>query len=128
MGMFRCGDPPLVRPLPEGDKWKLEEPFWFIWTDGEKVVKRIVPIGFVTDGLSIPRFYRGRFSPNGKAFRAAIAHDYLYRECPFREPRALCDQVLNDGAQFCGEGWWNRNMLHKAVRIGGWVPYGRKCE
>lgn len=127
--MFTSSPPPLVRPLEEGDKWKLEEDFAFSWTsaDGTLTVERLVPKGFITDGLSIPRVFRGRFSPTGKAFRAAIAHDWLYRECP-PLPRDICDAVFLDGMEFCEEGWWNRNVMHKAVRAFGWFKYGRECK
>ena len=35
-----------------------------------------VPIGFISDGATIPFFLRGHFSPTGKYFGAAIVHDY----------------------------------------------------
>jgi hypothetical protein len=37
----------------------------------------IAPIGFVTDGASIPWFLWWRFSPTGRHFGAAIVHDYV---------------------------------------------------
>lgn len=37
----------------------------------------IVPTGFITDGASVPRIFRGIFSPTGRYFGAAIIHDYI---------------------------------------------------
>lgn len=127
--MFTCSDPPLVRPLPEGDAWQLAEPFAFEWTssDGLLTVARVIPAGFITDGLSIPRLLRARFSPTGKSFRAAIAHDALYRECP-PIARDIADEIFKDGMAFCGEGWWNSQLMHKAVRAFGWARHGRDCK
>jgi hypothetical protein len=127
--MFECSDHPLVRPHPDGDRFILAEPFWFRWEskDGTRVIERTLEPGFVTDGLSVPKFYRARFSPFGRAFRAAIAHDALYRECP-PEPRGDCDQVFLEGMRFCGESLWNRNVMHKMVRAFGWARHGRDCK
>jgi hypothetical protein len=52
-------------------KWKLLEEY----TSHNGVVK--VPVGFVTDGASVPRIFQYWFSPTGKYFGAAIIHDFL---------------------------------------------------
>ena len=36
-----------------------------------------VPVGFISDGATIPMFLRGTFSPTGNYFGASIIHDYL---------------------------------------------------
>jgi len=38
----------------------------------------VVPMGFVTNGATIPRWLRKRIYPTGELFRAAVVHDYLY--------------------------------------------------
>jgi hypothetical protein len=125
--MFACPNPPIVYPLPEGDKWELRESFWVSWVgDGHPMIHETVPCGFVTDGLSIPRFYRWRFSPSGPGFRAALAHDFLYRRADV--PRAICDQVFRDGLAFCGVSWWERNVMWATLKIGGGVAYGKSLR
>lgn len=42
----------------------------------------IVPVGFVTDFASVPRLLWWLFPPRGKHTKAAVLHDYLYREAP----------------------------------------------
>lgn len=124
--MFACPEQnPATRLLPQGDEWVLLEPFWFTWVGQGETIHRHIPAGFVTDGASIPRFYRWRFSPTGKGFRAAVAHDWLYREAVV--PRGVCDQVFRDGLAFCGENGWNQRVIHAALRIGGWTSYGKNA-
>ena len=38
----------------------------------------IVPIGFITNGASVPKLLRGIYSQQGKYLVPAIIHDYLY--------------------------------------------------
>jgi len=38
-----------------------------------------VPVGFKTDGASVPRIFWAFFNPVGELFEAAIIHDYQYR-------------------------------------------------
>lgn len=125
--MFACPNPPIVYPLPEGDAWELREPFWFSWRgEGHGPIFETVPCGFVTDGLSIPRFYRWRFSASGRGFRAAIAHDFLYRHAVV--PRSVCDRVFRDGLQFCGVNVWERNVMYLTLKLGGGFAYGKSLE
>jgi hypothetical protein len=125
--MFAYGKHIDTRLLPDGDKWLLINEWWFSWS-GEKGDVHVVipPSTFVTDFASIPRFYRWRFSPTGKCAPAALAHDYLYRQAEL--PRDVCDQVFLDGMKACGVGWWDRHVMHKAVRIGGWAAYGKAAD
>lgn len=123
--MFACpAHNPATRQVLEGDAWELLEPFWFSWAgDGHPMIHETVPCGFITDGLSIPRFYRWRFSASGKGFRAAICHDYLYRTATV--PRDVCDRVFRDGLEHCGVNVWERNVMYYTLRIGGGVAYGK---
>jgi len=52
-------------------KWELME----VYTSNNEEVN--VPIGFITDGASIPFYARMWFSPTGRYFGAAIVHDYI---------------------------------------------------
>lgn len=123
--MFACPPRnPATRQLLEGDAWELLEPFWFSWRgEGHAPIFETLPCGFVSDGLSIPRFYRFRFSPSGRGFRAALAHDFLYRHAVV--PRAVCDRVFRDGLEYCGVNWWERNVMYAALKLGGGFAYGK---
>jgi len=52
-------------------KWELQEEYTSITGNVE------VPIGFITDGASIPLYAQIIFSPTGRYFGAAIIHDYI---------------------------------------------------
>ena len=56
----------------------------------------VVPIGFESDGASVPRFFwRYVFPPgNVHAMRAAFLHDYVYREHPKGWTRKMADKMF----------------------------------
>lgn len=122
--MFAHSGNPIVELLPEGDRWKLRAPWWFTWKRDGLEIHEFLPTGFETDFASIPRIYRWRFSPTGKQAPSALAHDFLYRQA--MQPRDVCDQVFLDGMEACGVGWWDRHVMHKAVRLFGGLAYGRQ--
>lgn len=126
--MFACpSQNPATRQVLAGDAWELLEPFWFSWRgEGHAPIFEVIPCGFVTDGLSIPRLYRWRFSASGRGFRAAICHDWLYRTGIV--PRHVADQVFRDGLQFCGVNWYERNLMWATLKIGGGIAYGKSRE
>jgi len=70
-----------VRAIAAAD-WATIEPL--AWTgrirDGGEVSTIVVPIGFVTDFATVPRFLQWLFRPYGPYTRAAVLHDYLLTE------------------------------------------------
>lgn len=58
----------------DGKRFTLREPIIYPTADGTIVV----PIGFVTDFASIPRFLWSIYPPTGRYQRAAVLHDWLY--------------------------------------------------
>ena len=55
-----------------------------------------VPAGFESDGASVPRFFWRLVFPPGdsQALRAAILHDYIYREHPHGWTREDADKLF----------------------------------
>lgn len=82
-----------------------------------------VPIGFVTDGASIPReLWSTVGSPfTGKYRRAAVVHDYLYKLQPL--PRAKCDLVLLEAMMKDGTEKILAKTIYDGVRLGGWKAW-----
>lgn len=79
------------------DIYRVVEGFHYVCNDGTVVV---VPTGYLTDGASIPKLFRGFINPWGRHARASIVHDIL---CDFGtaydpdlKPVPVTDDELND--------------------------------
>lgn len=80
-----------------------------------------VPPGFVTDLASVPRLPFVYLLAGGTAKKAAVVHDYLYREqcCSRRD----ADSVFEEAMRASGQPWWRRKLMWAGVRLFGWLPY-----
>ena len=98
-------------------QWKLTEVFKYV--NPPLAVK--VPIGFVTDGASIPRLVWVLIgSPwGGKYAKAAVVHDYGYYTQV--QPRRMVDKQFIDGMTILGVSYWKKRVMYRAVRMGGWI-------
>jgi hypothetical protein len=110
---------PLKGAYIGGGKWKLTEPFEY--RDNPLVIT--VPVGFITDGASIPRFAWGLIgSPwSGRYSRAAVVHDWGY----FKQamPRLTVDRIFLQGMRILGVPRWKRILMYAAVRAFAWKPW-----
>ncbi len=84
----------IHRANERGDVFTLLETLEVKWR-GRSVE---VPSGFESDGASVPRFFwRSVFPPGDqKAFRGAVAHDWLYRAHLPKWTRREADQMFYD--------------------------------
>jgi hypothetical protein len=84
-----------------------------------------VPIGFVTDGASIPRLFWGILHPYGSYFPAALLHDYLYspRSDSYKFTRKQADLLFFEAMFNLGVPWHWRHIMYKAVRRFGGFSY-----
>jgi hypothetical protein len=90
-----------------------------------------VPIGFHSDGLSIPRIAWPLVGPaTGKGFAAGLIHDFLYSQASnLRYPdftRAEADAIFLECLYHLGVSWPKRHAMHLAVRSFGWQFYKKK--
>jgi len=93
-------------------QWELVEEY--ISADGEFTV----PVGFITDGASIPYFARKVFPPTGKYFGAAILHDWLlqeYKDWDIANAAFKKELIASDIPK------WRRVIVHQAVVVRGWA-------
>jgi hypothetical protein len=90
--------------------------------------KITVPLGFITDGASVPRIFWNILSPFGEYAPAAIIHDFLYSKDSdgYEYERWECDQLFLMAMKDCGVGWIKRHAIYNAVRIGGWASYKKR--
>ena len=80
-----------------------------------------VPPGFESDGASVPRFFwRVVFPPgDADALRAAILHDYIYREHPAGWSRADADRLFRDVLIADGVPTLRARLAYWGVRLFG---------
>ena len=89
--------------------------------------------GFDTDYASVPRAFWSIYPPDGSYRAAAVVHDWLYW-CLAKEPlgeritRAQADAVFLEALTALEIPWARRHLLHKAVRLGGWLPWGKRAK
>lgn len=104
--------------------WSLTAPLVYK-SDITGVGTLTVPVGYVTDFASVPRWPALFFSIFGDiASEAATLHDYVYSTAPFS--RYKCDCVLREAAIATGTPHWKAMGLFLGVRIGGSSHYGKK--
>jgi len=111
-------DPLEVRLLPDGRRRKLLIPLRYM---GDELIT--VPEGFITDYASVPRIFWNIIPPSGRYARAAVLHDYLYKELIY--DRLKCDQILLEAMKALNVAPWKRQVMFLAVRAGGWITYNR---
>ncbi len=115
---------PLPKDIINEEDWILLTNFRVKWTD-ETGTRRIltVPAGFKTDLSSIPKFARSIISVVGRQNHASLVHDWVYfKRIKFEEAewtRADIDLFFLLMMEVSGVGWWRRNSMYKAVRVGG---------
>jgi hypothetical protein len=98
----------------------LTKPLTYTTDQNETVT---APIGFWTDGASVPRFLWRIYPPFGEYFRAAVVHDFMYYRGEF--VRSKCDGIFKEAVRACGCSRVTEWALYTGVRIGGWYAYGK---
>ena len=91
----------------------------------KKGVTHTVPVGFTTDGASIPKiFWSWIGSPFTGLYRLpSLVHDYLYYTQTTK--RSYADKVFLEGMEDKKVSFWKRRMMYLAVRFRGWIPWNR---
>jgi len=112
----------ICRALADGVNWELHAPLVIdLGLPGNRDLLRI-PKGFTTDFGSIPWFIPNWIAnPQGKAKRAFVMHDYLYRNQLFTQ--LVDDALLNEGMIIDGVNWFQRATVYRGLRLGGWCTW-----
>ena len=100
-----------------GDILTLKEDLTVQWQGRELTV----PAGFQCDGASVPRFLWSSVSPaiDPRTLRAAVVHDYLYRNAPENWTRKDADELFYDFIREDGLSWWKSQKAYWGVRLFG---------
>lgn len=101
-----------------GRVFTLMEPLRIEWRG--KTIE--VPVGFQSDGASVPRAFWRLVFPNSdnQALRAAFAHDWLYRNHPEGWTKEEADKMFYEVLQEDGISKWRAWLAYKGVDWFGW--------
>ena len=106
-----------VTELPDLDakrRWKLLAPLSYVTEAGDEIV---APVDLLTDFGSIPAPLRWLVSRTGRHTKAAVIHDYQWREADEGNlDRREADEIFREGLCFLGVSWLRRWMMWTAVR------------
>ena len=84
----------------------------------------VVPVGFVCDLASIPWISSFAFDKLGRHQRAAVLHDWFYRNRV--ESKAWADAQFRRAMEIDGVVWWRRWVIWSGVAAFGWVSWWRR--
>ena len=92
-----------------------------------------VPVGFVCDGASIPRFLWAVIgSPFVGRYRyPAVLHDFIYRTQPDGWTRSMGDDMFLAAMETRKTPRYKRVPIYLGVRAGGWCAWAanaKTCE
>ena len=107
----------IVSIPPDGEIRTLIKPFSYSVGNNKVIIE--VPIGFITDGASIPKIAWSIIgSPmTGKYIYAAVLHDYCYFIKTFSRKKS--DQIFLEAMEILGVSKLKRKIIYYAVRAGG---------
>lgn len=113
---------PELTKLLVNDKWDgvnyvLVRDWLLVFENERGRLELRIKAGFITDGGSIPWWYRWRLSPTGAYLIAYLAHDGIYATEALS--RSDADWILLELIEELGGNWGIRNEVYVAVRWGG---------
>lgn len=85
--------------------------------------KIVIPSGFITDGGSVPRALWSIVNPWGRASKAYVLHDWMYKNQ--ERSRLVSDATLLEAMEVLGVNLIQRWLVYRGVRIGGWVAWNK---
>ena len=132
LARFPLGNPHLAL-LPAGSKYPFEvmADFVYCWPGhGDwPALDIVVPRGYLTDLLSVPRPLWPVLPPHGAGAWGGLPHDLLYGirfTLPGQDEddaRAMADRILLDAARDSGASTFRARTLYAGDRIGGWPAW-----
>lgn len=108
---------PLVIEEVNATTWRLVREFRY---DSAVLGARIIiPAGFVTDFLTIPRWPFVYWWLGDRGRKSAVVHDFLYGLHVGTTERRVADAVLEEALVCEGLSGWQRRLVAIGVRFGG---------
>lgn len=109
-----------LRYLGYSDQYETLEEISRTLSNGKKIT---IPIGFITDMASTPRFTWVIFPPFGKYAYASVVHDYLYMTPEIIVSRRFADAEFKRIMKEDGVGLVTRNVFYWFVSLLGFINW-----
>lgn len=121
---------PLAVEFIDGVNWRLSHSLSYRTKAYEISTVRAC---FIFDFASIPRFLAWLYPSAGDGESlyglASLWHDWLYchRKIGGRTiKRVEADNLFYEIMRYAGVSWWTAGRMYRAVRIFGWISWGRR--
>lgn len=128
---FRHYDAPLMTQFsPEATQklgkrvWVVTVPFTYYIEYKYSLKKVNIPLGFLSDGASVPKFWRWLLPPWGRYGQACVVHDYLcehlqilWSEKPFNITRQEADKIFLEAMKVLNVPSYIRYPMYWAVSL-----------
>lgn len=106
------------------DYWVVTKPFRYFIDEKDSNRWVDIPLGYLTDGASVPKVFWNIIPPWGRYGQAAVVHDYLceYLEIiedgkPKSITRAECDAILKEAMIVLGVPTAKVNIIYGGVSL-----------
>jgi hypothetical protein len=109
---------PMKVETDDGRYFTLLQPYNYLCRSGELIT---IPAGTTTDGASTPSELWITIPPFGKYWKAAILHDYLYRNT--NRPKSECDLLLLEAMESLGVGEITAHTIYEGVHLAGQIAF-----
>lgn len=130
--MTKFTTPLIVEHLDDGKNFRIHEPFkyWFMWPldakpEDQQKVEIEVHANFITDFASIPRWLWWLYNPTGPYGKAAVIHDYIYRNVFLLRPdgeqytKEEADLIFKEAMKILPVSNFTISAMYLAVDFGG---------
>ena len=129
-------EPLILKYLPQSNLWRTEREFSYSVGKEFSGDKITVPRYFLTDLASVPWPASMLIPKSGQFNQSAILHDFLYHiRGKISEPynlkersRSEVDQILLEAMGVLGVNWFKRQLMYRAVRIGGGISWSKPVK
>lgn len=122
---------PLTVTQISPEQWRIDREVTFHVGSKDGLDVITVPDGFITDFASVPWPASMLIPMSGRHNMAAVVHDFLYSllgeiSLPNnlkKRSRSECDAVFLEALNACGCNWFKSQIMYRAVRLAGWMPW-----
>lgn len=117
----------ITQDLNNG-KFRVVESFSYYVGDETSNFVITVPKDFEFDCFSVPRGFRWLIPKvQERGNQAAALHDWLYNQRFVHGlSRKQCDDIFLEAMEVLGVARWRRELIYRAVRIGGGFKWNKK--